>query len=694
MKLPLLEYTILYFLGILWLNLLFTYIPDTETVKAFNSLFLSVGASFISATAIIFSIIIFTLQINNERLPHGMFKKISRDTRLLSSFIMAVILSVLITICSLISDTSTIFYVIQISITFILLILCCFIYSYTRALKLINPIYQLEAIVKSTREDLLSWDKAFKKTKNKNNNNDIAKFEYFRQHPYWIDSARQGIVYCNAYSRRLIEQNDYETSERALKSIIDINIEYIEVKGKTFIRREPSSDAMTSNDKLIEDTLEEIRQNIQNALSTNDERFIISNFVTLKELHYIYSNINYINNHGDRFASNLASQYLIDGLENSISHNIPNVLLSGIRLLSDVAKKDILDFESNKIGGITHIITRLACEGMIDKELLPITKCSLDELSTITIQLLFSKEHDTNYINEEMNKHLFTIGKTEITSLHPSYSYSYSYSYFENTYYTKVSDKLIKFVNSLSNEELTNDKKIYTKKIIENIEKWSDSICHENGELFELALTNNSDVAPQLVNFISNISKCLMKLSTLEIVDGKLSSKLEKNALWLISIFTFIKEDENVINLLEMHNFTDTIFELAVCAYSYNLIDITVEIRDILLSCGFRGQKVNDQNRILAKALGSSIYINTLLDKSCDDLIAVIKIELNKHDLTNEIKTTATNDLQNIFNIYPSFNLSIEKSLNSLEDREELMNYINSISELIVNQDRKNKCQI
>ncbi len=675
MKTYIIEFSMIYIVLLFWINLVFPYIPDTDTVNALNSLFLSVGAAFISATAIIFSIIIFTLQINNERLPHGMFKKTSQDTRLLSSFIIAVVLSVLIAICSLISDISTVFYVIQISITFVLLILYCFIYAYTRALKLISPIYQLEETVRSVREDLLSWDKTFKKTKN--NNHDITKYKYFKQHPYWINSARQGIIYCNAYSKRLIEQNDYETSEKALKSIIDININYIEVKGKAFIRREDFSDVMASNDRLIEDTLEELRQNIQNALSRNDERFIISNFIILKELHYVYSNINYINNNGDRVASSLASQYLINGIEDSISHNIPNVLISGIRLLGDVAQKNILDCESNTIDTITQIISKLACIGIIDKELEAITKCSLMELSEITVKLLLSKEHDTSHINEKINKYLFRIGKTEVTSLDPSYIY------FENIYYTKVIDKLIDFANSLISLELAGDKKINIIEIIKNVEKWSDNIRHKNKELFELALKHNSSFALQLVTFIRHISECLMILSSLEVVDAKLSSKLTKNALNLIYIFTFIKEDENVINLLERRNLTDIIFELAVFAYEYDLIDITVKIRDILLSYGFISQKVNDQYYTLAKALGASIYINFLLEKNCDDLIAVIKIELKKHDITDKIENITANKLENMFNIYPSFNSPIEKSLNCLEDREELKKYIDLISKLI-----------
>ena len=138
--------------------------------------------------------------------------------------------------------------------------------------------------------------------------------------------------------------------------------------------------------------------------------------------------------------------------------------------------------------------------------------------------------------------------------------------------------------------------------------------------------------------------------------------------------------------MLFIFNFINTIFKLTVDAYNYNLTNITLEVGNILLSVGFRGQKVDDQNRILAKALGGSIYINMLLNKNINDLLKIIKEKLNKYDLTDKNKQDAIRDLNNMLNIYPSLNLAIEDSLNSLEDREELKKYIDSISDLILNK--------
>lgn len=658
--------------AIVFINTTTTYIPNSDSLKSLQAIFLSVGSALIGSTAIIFSIIIFTLQVNNERVPHGVFKKLSTDKKLFASFIFALIFSICIATSSFLSAKYALC-TIQTAILFFVIILCCFIYSYTRALKLISPIYQLETIVKDAKDDLLKWSMNYEKNKK-----NITKYDFFNNHPSWTDNAKQDVIYCNSYAKKLIEKNDYETSKEALKSIAKINATYVEVKNQAFVRRRSFSDSLSSNDKFIEDTLEEIRQNIQDGLARNDERFIINNLEILQELHYIYSNIQYINSRGDRFASSLASFYLIEGLEASISHNISNVMLSGIRLLSVVTEKEIIDGESQNIRNIVKIIADLACCGIIDKKLEPIAKSALDKLSEMTVQLLLSKEHDTNFITKEMNEFLYKIGKTEIISLDTSYVV------FENIYYSRVSSELIDFVNSLTAQELKEDIKQNIIKTIENIEKWSDSICYENRELFTLALEYNSNFAHQLVDFISNVSRCLMALATLEIVDEALSSKLQKNALCLISIFSFIREDKNTIMLLEMSNFTDTIFKLAVDAHKDGLIDIACEVRKILLSVGFRGQKVDNQNRILAKALGGAIYINILLGKQWDDLSVVIKDELDKHNLAYNIKTTAISDLKNMFNIYLSYNLSIEKSLNSLNNREELKNYIDSTSKLIL----------
>jgi len=221
----------IFIFAIVFLNTTVEYIPDAETLKSLQAIFLSVGSALIGSTAIIFSIILFTLQVNNEKLPSGTFEKFSNDKKLFSFFRFSLIISVGITILSFLAAKYAL-YTIQIAIFFFGFILYLFSSSYNRALELISPSYHLKIMIESAKKNLLSWSKS------PENNLNIF----------------QNIFDCNTYAKKLIEKNDYDSSKKALKSIVVINIAYIKVTKQVFIRR----NQLVSNDKFIENTLEEI----------------------------------------------------------------------------------------------------------------------------------------------------------------------------------------------------------------------------------------------------------------------------------------------------------------------------------------------------------------------------------------------------------------------------------------------------
>jgi hypothetical protein len=51
-----------------------------------RSLFLTLGGALIGAAAIVSSLVLFAMQVNIERMPHGLFRRLSADPRLLSAF--------------------------------------------------------------------------------------------------------------------------------------------------------------------------------------------------------------------------------------------------------------------------------------------------------------------------------------------------------------------------------------------------------------------------------------------------------------------------------------------------------------------------------------------------------------------------------------------------------------------------------
>ncbi|WP_460060410.1 hypothetical protein [Pseudomonas sp. S2_A05] len=77
-----------------------------ENLGALKSLLGGVGSALIGAAAIAFSIIVFAMQTNVERMPHGLFKQFSSDRRLLCSFMGSFVTAIAIAGISLIPDAS------------------------------------------------------------------------------------------------------------------------------------------------------------------------------------------------------------------------------------------------------------------------------------------------------------------------------------------------------------------------------------------------------------------------------------------------------------------------------------------------------------------------------------------------------------------------------------------------------------
>ena len=119
---------------------------------SFRSLILTIGGALIGAAAIAFSLIMFAVQVNVERMPHGVFRRLSADRKLLSAFTATFSLAIAIATLSMVPDTSWVAIAVFGAGWGTVLILILFLYAYRRALSLINPGKQLEFLVDMHRE--------------------------------------------------------------------------------------------------------------------------------------------------------------------------------------------------------------------------------------------------------------------------------------------------------------------------------------------------------------------------------------------------------------------------------------------------------------------------------------------------------------------------------------------------------------
>ena len=112
---------------------------NPDTIGSFRSLIVTIGGALIGATAITFTLVMFAMQVNVERMPHGLFRRLSADRKLLGTFAAIFLLAAAIATLSMISDKSRVAVAVLGAGWGTVLILILFLYAYGRALSLINP---------------------------------------------------------------------------------------------------------------------------------------------------------------------------------------------------------------------------------------------------------------------------------------------------------------------------------------------------------------------------------------------------------------------------------------------------------------------------------------------------------------------------------------------------------------------------
>lgn len=226
------------------------------TTSGISALLLALGAALIGGAALAFTLVMFAMQVNLERLPHGLFRRFSTDTQLLSYFVAMLVIALGVTLSSLIAS------MISASIAILLAFWACLLISvllwttYRRALLLISPWAQLQLMVASTARHLQRSVRRAKmlrpllKPESGDEEDaqrllgprpefDMARGTIFRLDPNWAAEAHRAVSFAVSFAARFAEVGDYETSGASLTAIVRVNAHYVEAKGKTFVGSHP-----------------------------------------------------------------------------------------------------------------------------------------------------------------------------------------------------------------------------------------------------------------------------------------------------------------------------------------------------------------------------------------------------------------------------------------------------------------------
>ena len=642
-------------------NYLEPYFSETGRLDSIRALFLSLGGAMIGATAIAFSLIMFAMQVNVERMPHGLFRKFSSDVRLLGAFISTFSLAVIIAGLSLIPDKSWVAGATAVTAWCMLLIISLLVLAYRRALALISPTTQLGLVVADTKKNFKIWDRAVKRTTpifrvNENAEKedeevrgkyDMDRVTYFQLHPNWTASAEQAISHCITFSRRYAEQGDHEVSRVALNGIVAINALYIKTKGKTFFSNSYILDNPLASDLFLINTLEHLRQNVQVAVSRKDEQFIEQNLQSLLQLTQLYLSIEYGDKHAVRSHAHLVSGYLTSAVESVIPHDMADVLIEGVSLLGNAARLIAAHDKPECIASISEKIAFIACTGAVNKNYQLVSQVAVKQLAALTFELLRSKSWEVRYAVKEVRDDVKLIAEMYLNIPHSPLTRVHNTSlapYYSGSSNDTLMAWLTELVNALSNADSGDEA---AKRVVGHIEAWADGLYQTEKELLLLAINKRSQLTFDLVNWIVHITKLLLAVSCSDVCDDHHRDDLRKSARWLIYVISWIPDNEETIKYIEKCRLADKIFESAVDAHQRGCDTEAIKVRDLLLGWTHKVGKYQTGWASLQTACCGLACLNLILELPDEKLFTDIDAYISKEDApTFDILSRTASDLR------------------------------------------------
>lgn len=485
-------------------------------IEGLRSLILNTGSALIGAAAIVTSLVLFAMQVNIERMPHGLFRRLSADPKLLGAFALAFLLAIGIATLSTIVDHGRLAYVVLTASWAVVFILISFLYAYRRALLLINPLRQLGILLHATRKELRVWARRAQRARPllereesageamlppSDSTHDLISTTFFQINSHWTDGAMRSLRHAMSFARRYAEQGDYEVSGAALNAVIGINAAYIESKGKTFYANNPFIENPFASDSFINDTLEHLRQNAQSGLARRDEQQIEQTLQTMAALVRVYLGIDYSSPYAAKSHAQLAAGYLSSVVQAVVPHDMADVLLEGQRLMGQSAGYVLAHGDPNDIAVLSEKIALIACTGCAKEDYRPVTMEGMTQLANLTFDLLRSRNHDIHFAVGEVRRDVALVAKLFLNV--PDTPLSSSHSAFLGPYYSSTSmqslrARLTEMANAIAEAQPDNAD---AQAVIRNMERWADGLYQTEKELLLAAIKAKSHFVCRVQNY-------------------------------------------------------------------------------------------------------------------------------------------------------------------------------------------------
>lgn len=631
------------------------FLGDKDHLSALQQMLTSLGGALLGATAIAFSLVMFAMQVNVDRMPYGLFRKLGSDLRLLFAFVATFVLAIGIASLSLSVGQIGVARSLATAAWAAVLILLLFLYAYRRALELISPHEQLRIVRQTAVASLQRWVARAKRmapllspaATEKDAGGpqlDSERMAFFIANSRWTDDAIEALNYAIAFARRFAERGDPEVAGTALNVVVAINASYVKAKGRTFVSQNYFFDSSLSTDGFINHTLEQLRQNIQVGLARGDERQVQDTYRTFAELVRVYLQGAYAGESAAKTHAYLAAGYLADAIKTTARHDLPDVLMEGIRLLGKAALQQLALAEPESVTTGSESIAQIALVGVVRVDQLAVIACGVEQLSQLSMALLlYTGDHDSRFVIREVRGNLFNLAGNVVqhmrdTPLVANHRYALS-PYFSLIGVQTFAMTLNNVVNGLSNAQPDNDK---AQRVVANVVDWAEGLYAPYKELLLAAIAKRSSLTHELITWANHIAKLLLALSCAPACDDHDRDELRKNASWLISSWSWIPDDRESVSYVERYRFSDMIFDAAVDAHRRDCDEFAQAAFKLLTQWAFRAGRYQTGWASLEHALCGVTALCVVGVASENELMGLIDDQLRQADApTPEIRFRA-----------------------------------------------------
>ncbi|MGI4840971.1 MAG: hypothetical protein ACRYF9_25555 [Janthinobacterium lividum] len=577
------------------------YFKPPETLGALRSLLGGTGSALIGAAAIAFSLIVFAMQTNVERMPHGLFRMLSSDRRLLVTFLGSLLTAIAIAGTSLIPNASWAIPAIFVALWGIAAILSMFLYAYRRALQLINPLEQLKLMSAAVGRDLRKWRRLADHASilleedcatdlcDEQNQFNASKAAFFNTNTSWANSTLEAIHYTVSYAKRFAGQGDYDVTEFAHRQLVQINAAYCQAKQGAFVGSNLFIEMPGGSDQTINTTLEQLRQTMQDALSKGDERLAESTLRTFAALYGIYLGIAYPGREQTKHHALLASTYLVNAIESIVAHDMPDLMMHGVRLVGKASRLALRHELPNDCASLAEKLGKLALIGVVKANHQPVTLTAVEQLADVTFDLLVEGTHDIDFLVSRLRSAVSSVSERFLGTADGALASVHSSTlgpYFSSTSTTSLKYRLTALVNELLQAPEGHEQ---VARIISNICIWAHQSYLPHRELLLLAVQQRSAFTFDAIQWAIDIPELLSALSCAPACPERRKDELIRHAVWLVETLSWFPDDRDTTTFIENFSLTESLFETAWRSHGRNHSELHETCKARLLDWAKKG---------------------------------------------------------------------------------------------------------